>query len=1153
MADEPEEEELGTADIAASSSSKPASDSECGTPTPDGSPAGGSKKARRSVKDIREEHAAHVEEEGVPVETAMRQMFLFALTWTVGANLNRESRKAFDTWLLRFCAGDSQHARDLSSALPPGSVWDYTLDVRSHRWMEWGQCIAPTMYDSVLLDTMPSVHPDHRIHAADLWIPSVEALASATVVQVLVSTKFPVLLHGPSGSGKTAIMHHALKRLREDEFLPLEFRLCRTSTADGLKGGVSENLEHRRKHLLGPPNRQKMALFVDDLNLHVRSSSISELLRSLLEQRGWHPLRKTAFHRVEDVHLLACSDRLDTRIGGAAHRLQRHFLTMQNDELDASTLASITQTLLAMRFSAPNQLQFWYALDAVSSMALEMWSTAAKHFLLTPSTPHYTFDVSTYFSIVQGVLFADAAHVLDVRGRLPRLLVHEGLRCIGDRLTSEEDRQRLQRSLVTVAERHFKGFDMDAAQLSALHFGDCEPEAGYAQTDMGLFDQRTYATAREFAQQQGLRFPVGFELFQEASSHLLRILRVLREPQGHLLLGERGVGKRTIAALALHMSGMRLFECQAPTSKMDSAEVASSLADTRSRFWRAMNVAALDDAHVVIHLTMDDLSLPSSQALLDDIQQLLSIGELPDQVTAELRHEARSRVMEVFKVAMQRRAEVDTDTWAPSKSKGGTSSQTDSHQPTLSEQLDMVRMRVSSSASFRSSDPMYNRFVTSLRSKLHVVCVVDVDDDAKHELRQSLSANPSLLKCCAVDWFGQWSEAAFKSVAQAHFDLDPELRLDTKLSVVDVERAVSCLAHVHCATLCMARQLTLAPASTPEIQLRVSDRSADNAVAVLASRTSVIAFTELVLGFKRNLRDRHAGLSSKVELLETSIDASQRLMAEMETMEEQVADEGEVLAEAKTQLGAVNQSIDEEAARVRSEEASIRAKADEIAAEAKEAMNLADAARAALDAAMPELERAQTLLGSITKQDIAELKGFRVPPESMMLTVEAVCIVLGVAPKRVEASKASKTVSKGARTPRSTGASTDNSPRSLVSTPRSMSNSGSATGLALLGSDSEAVDAEAVETAEGGGAVTPRGDKKSPSKKVRLRIHIRIGCAMLWLSEDVGDRLEGELRGGGDVRALAEVFVCSLCVWDCRREKGRSSVLLLQPSRKPWT
>lgn len=1089
------EEESDTADTAVALSSKPAPLSDLGTPTPDTSPG---KKTRRSVKDLRGEHVAHVEED-VPVETVVRQMFLFALTWTVGANLDRESRKAFDTWLLRFCAGDSQHSRDLSSALPPGSVWDYSLDVRSHRWMQWEQCIAPTMYDCDRLDSMPSVYPDHRIHAADLWIPSTEALASATIVQILVATKFPVILHGSSGSGKTAIMHHALKRLREDEgFLSLEFRLCRKSTAERLKDGISENLEHRRKNLLGPPNGQRMALFVDDLNLHARSSSISELLRSFLEQRGWHPLRTTAFHRVQDVHLLACSDRLDTKIGGAGHRLRRHFLTMKKDELDASTLASITHTLLALRFSAPSQLQFWYELDAVSSMALEVWSTAAKHFLLTPATPHYTFDVFTYFSIIQGVLFADAAHVLDVRDRLPRLLVHESLRCIGDRLSSEEDRQWLQRSLVTVAERHFTGFAMDVAQLSTLHFGDCEPQAGYAQTDMRQFAQRTYATAREIAQKQGLHFPVGFVLFQEASSHLLRILRGLREPQGHLLLGERAVGKRTVAALALHMSGMAVLECQTPTSKMDSAEVASCMAATRSRFREAMNVAALDNKHVVIHLTMDDLSLPSSQALLDDLQELLSLGEIPEQVTAELRHEARSRVMEIFKVQMQKRAEVDTNTGAPSKSKGGTSRQTDSHQPTLSEQLDMVRMRVSTPASFRSSDPMYNRYITSLRSKLHVVCVVDVDED-RRALRQSLSANPSLLKCCAVDWFGQWSEAAFRSVAQAHFDLDPELLVDTKLSIMDVDRTVSCLAHVHYTTLCMARRLSRAPASTPEIQLSAPGRSANQAAAVLASRTSVIAYTELVLGFKQNLRSRHAHLSTKIELLETSIDASQRLIAEMEAMEEQVADVGEVLAEAKTELGTVNQSIEEEAARVRSEEASILAKADEIAAEAKEAMDLADAARAALDAAMPELERAQTLLGSITKQDIAELKGFRVPPESMMLTVEALCIVLGVAPKRVEASKASKTVSKGARTPRSTGASTDNSPRSLVSTPRSLSNSGGATGLVQLASDSEAVESAeaasgaAVATAEGD-AVTPRADKKS--KKVRIGVLIACGMAI---------------------------------------------------------
>lgn len=978
--------------------------------------------------------------EAASTQAVIRQMFVFVLAWTVGGNLSRERRLAFDAWLLTHCAGDSQHCRDLSNALPPGSVYDYTLDLGAHNWIEWDSCIAPTMFKSGSLEAMPALlHCDNRVDVAELWIPTTQALASATIIQLLVSTDFPVMLAGPSASGKTHIMRQAMKRLREDEgYLPMEFCLSRQQgTAEYLKGSVAEHLEHRRNDLLGPPNRQKMALFVDDLNLGghsswASSSEASELLRGLLEQRGWHPLHQTAFHRVEDVRLLACSDGLNTQTSGAGHRLQRHFLTLFNDAFEVSTLASITQTMLALRFSAPGELLLWRGLEAVGSVAFEMYSTAARHFCLTPSTPHYVFDANTYFSILQGVLVADPTCVLDLRGQLPRLLVHEAMRSLGDGLSSDEDQQWLLGNLVTVAKAHFKDFRMDTQELATLHFGDSEllGDMGYAEIDPSLLWNRTYAKAREFAQREGVvRFPVGFVLFQEASSHILRILRVLRVPRGHLLLGERGTGRRTLATLALHIAGMTVYECRAPTAHMDDAEVASSLAATRERFWEAMNVAAIDDRHVVILLTVEDVRLSSSQALLDDIQQVLTFGEIAEQITHELRVESSRKVKELFTQKMQQRAEVETHT-GHSKSK---QRQTGSHKPTLSEQLQAEGMRITTKASFRSPDPFYGRFVTSVLSSLHAVCIVDIEED-KSALRESLRANPALLKCCAVDYFGQWSEPALKAVAQAHFDLDPELQKDANLSAADVGKAVSCLALVHCSTRAYARQLLRGPSTTPNDVLlnlpwSLSERasSAQHDVRVLTAHTGVLAFTELVLTFKQHLRSRHACLSSKLKLLETTIEASRSLTLEMGDMEE--ADFAEVSASTKTELGAVNQSIEQEAARVEMEEAVTLKKAEEIAAEAKAAQGLADAAREALEAAMPELERAEVLLGSITKQDIAELKGFRVPPESIMLTVEALCIVLGTKPKRVEAGKASKTVAKGARTPRCLNASTENSPR----------------------------------------------------------------------------------------------------------------------------
>lgn len=56
-----------------------------------------------------------------------------------------------------------------------------------------------------------------------------------------------------------------------------------------------------------------------------------------------------------------------------------------------------------------------------------------------------------------------------------------------------------------------------------------------------------------------------------------------------------------------------------------------------------------------------------------------------------------------------------------------------------------------------------------------------------------------------------------------------------------------------------------------------------------------------------------------------------------------------------------------------------------------------DDAQKDLDAAMPALNAAVDALNSLNKSDITELKSFAKPPSLVLLTMEAVCILLGEA------------------------------------------------------------------------------------------------------------------------------------------------------------
>jgi dynein heavy chain len=57
-----------------------------------------------------------------------------------------------------------------------------------------------------------------------------------------------------------------------------------------------------------------------------------------------------------------------------------------------------------------------------------------------------------------------------------------------------------------------------------------------------------------------------------------------------------------------------------------------------------------------------------------------------------------------------------------------------------------------------------------------------------------------------------------------------------------------------------------------------------------------------------------------------------------------------------------------------------------------------DDAQKDLDAALPALNAALTALNSLNKNDITEIKSFSKPPPLVLVTMEAVCILLGEKP-----------------------------------------------------------------------------------------------------------------------------------------------------------
>ena len=82
----------------------------------------------------------------------------------------------------------------------------------------------------------------------------------------------------------------------------------------------------------------------------------------------------------------------------------------------------------------------------------------------------------------------------------------------------------------------------------------------------------------------------------------------------------------------------------------------------------------------------------------------------------------------------------------------------------------------------------------------------------------------------------------------------------------------------------------------------------------------------------------------------------------------------------------------------------------EAAKKAEETKAIADDAKRDLDEALPALDAAVESLNSLSKNDVIEVRSMQRPPEGVKLVMEAVCIMKGVKPKKVDGDKPGKKV-----------------------------------------------------------------------------------------------------------------------------------------------
>jgi len=201
---------------------------------------------------------------------------------------------------------------------------------------------------------------------------------------------------------------------------------------------------------------------------------------------------------------------------------------------------------------------------------------------------------------------------------------------------------------------------------------------------------------------------------------VLRIDRIFRQPQGHLLLiGVSGAGKTTLSRFVAWMNGLTVFQIKVH-NKYSAEDFDEDLRNVLRR-------SGCKDEKICFIL---DESNVMDSSFLERMNTLLANGEVPGLFEGD----EHTTLMTQCKEGAQRQGLM----------------------------LD-------------SNEELYKWFTNQVMKNLHVVFTMNPSSDG---LKDRAATSPALFNRCVLNWFGDWSDNAFYQVGK-EFTIKMDLDVPT--------------------------------------------------------------------------------------------------------------------------------------------------------------------------------------------------------------------------------------------------------------------------------------------------------------------------------------------------------------------------------------
>ncbi|KAF2152302.1 hypothetical protein K461DRAFT_241389 [Myriangium duriaei CBS 260.36] len=656
---------------------------------------------RKACRSLIEYNGQHPEFPLEPeqIEAYTTKKLVLALVWSFSGDCPLLHRKTYGDYVM------SQTGLDLPVVNDQSSVIDFDVSLPQAQWIPW-QSQVP----SIEVNT-------HSITQTDVVIPTVDTVRHEDVLYSWLAEHKPLLLCGPPGSGKTMTLFSALRKLTTMEVVGLNFSSA--TTPELLVKTLEQYCEYRKTlsgTTLAPTQIGRwLVVFCDEINLpapdNYGTQRVISFLRQMVEQGGfWKTSNKTwvTLERIQFVG--ACNPPTDAGRTPLGLRFLRHAPLIMVDYPGEQSLSQIYGTFNNAVLKIVPTLR-GYASGLTTAM-IQLYSESQKRFT-ADIQPHYVYSPRELTRWVRAVYESlRPLETLSLEG-LVRIWAHEALRLFSDRLIAEDERQWTEEAVNRIALEHFPTIDQTAALQRPILFSNWLSK-NYIPVEREQLRDFVKARLRTFCEEE---LDVPLVLFNDVLDHVLRIDRVFRQPQGHLILiGVSGSGKTTLSRFVAWMNGLSIFQIKVH-GKYSSEDFDDDLRNVLRR---------CGCKGEKICFIMDESNVLDS-GFLERMNTLLANGEVPGLFEGD----EFASLMTSCKEGAQR----------------------------MGLLLD-------------SQEELYKWFTQQIVRNLHVVFTMNPPQDG---LSSKAATSPALFNRCVLNWFGDWSDQA---LFQVGYELTQSIDLD---------------------------------------------------------------------------------------------------------------------------------------------------------------------------------------------------------------------------------------------------------------------------------------------------------------------------------------------------------------------------------------